>query len=79
MTHLSYPTLERWVTDRFQTEDDTHAFGLRRVAEVCDVTISTVERWRRQGLVPIYDADKVACHLGRHPAEIWRREWWVAA
>lgn len=34
-------------------------------------------RWRRQG-VPLWEADRMAVTLGRHPAELWP-QWWEAA
>jgi hypothetical protein len=33
-----------------------------------------VSKWRATG-VPLLTADRVACALGRHPAEVWP-QWW---
>lgn len=34
------------------------------------------QRARTVGTVTLDAADRLACDLGRHPAEIWGREWW---
>lgn len=36
-----------------------------------------VSKWRATG-VPLLSADRVACALGRHPAEVWP-QWWSLA
>lgn len=48
------------------------------VAERCGVSTRTVQRWRRGALLQVATADRVACELGMHPAEIWGDDWWQA-
>lgn len=36
-------------------------------------------RAQRQGWMTEESADKLACHLGMHPAEIWGEQWWGLA
>jgi len=49
-----------------------------RIAEAIDKHCSVINRWKRKGL-PIYTADKIACHIGVHPSHIWGEEWWTAS
>jgi len=43
----------------------------RRVALAVRVSIRTVCRWRAAGGLSERQADRAACALGLHPAEIW--------
>jgi len=43
----------------------------RRVALAVRVSIRTVTRWRAAGGLSERQADRAACALGLHPAEIW--------
>ncbi len=43
---------------------------MRHLAELCDVSRSTVQRWARSG-VDEWSADRVAMAVGVHPAELW--------
>jgi len=36
------------------------------------------QRWRTQGGIPFWQADRVAVKLGLHPAFIWRMDYWRA-
>lgn len=47
-------------------------------ARYFDVAISTIDRWREDG-IPLYQADRIAItKLGTHPGVIWR-EWFEDA
>lgn len=52
------------------------AFSLSWFARCIGVQPRQVYRWRTEGGVPIYNADKAACRLGLHPALVWP-EWFA--
>lgn len=37
----------------------------------------TVHRWQAGALIRPMDADRYACHLGLHPAEVWGMDAWL--
>lgn len=51
----------------------------RRWARALGVSNRQVYRWRHGAVLRWSTADRVACALGLHPAEIWGDAWWVAA
>ena len=38
----------------------------------------SIYRRKAQASIPVGSADAVAVALGKHPCEIWSREWWAA-
>lgn len=46
-----------------------------RIAELAGVSRRTVVRWRHIG-IPLELADRAACALGLHPANVWGDQWW---
>ena len=34
------------------------------------------QKYRAAGQIPVMAADRLACALGMHPAEIWGEDWW---
>lgn len=51
--------------------------SLEEIAEACGVTTRTVARWRSTGEIPHLHIDRIATHLGWHPAAIWGVDWWI--
>lgn len=51
----------------------------RRLAGLFPEPQNTFYRWKREGKVPFYAADRVACKLGVHPSAIWSTYWQDAA
>lgn len=49
-----------------------------RIAAACGVSRRAVHRWLNTGVIPARSAEKVAEHLGQHPATIWGDDWWGA-
>lgn len=47
------------------------------IAEACGVTPRTACRWRSCGWIAERYADRIAVHLGWHPAAIWGADWWI--
>lgn len=39
----------------------------------------TVHRWKAEGGIPFYVADRAALALGMHPGEVWGQAWWAAS
>lgn len=56
---------------------DTHVDDVndQHVADVLGISHDLVGRYRRRGWLPDDVADRVAVHIGRHPAELWPVEW----
>ena len=49
----------------------------RRGIPIHDVMANaTVWRYRQTG-IPLYAADRWACRLGYHPANLWGEDWWT--
>lgn len=48
----------------------------RELADILGVERQTLRRWKETG-VPLLKADRLACKLGMHPAEIWGEDWWT--
>ena len=38
----------------------------------------TWQKYRTLGEIPVMAADRMACAMGLHPAEIWGEDWWAA-
>lgn len=49
--------------------------ALTVLAELLGISQRTVMRWKRDG-VPVCQADRAACALGRNPLEVWGDGWW---
>ena len=49
-------------------------FSPRDFALTLHVDVRNVDRWRRNG-IPWWTADRLATHLGTHPALIWPDHW----
>lgn len=47
------------------------------IAEVCGVSPRTVLRWRTSRRVRVIDTDRIAIHMGWHPAVIWGTTWYI--
>jgi len=52
--------------------------NIPRIAERCGVAPRTVWRWLGGADMKADTADRVAIHLGTHPALLWPDEWWQA-
>ena len=48
------------------------------IAEACGVSHRTVVRWMKAGSIPDQMTDRVATHLGWHPAAIWGADWYIS-
>jgi hypothetical protein len=77
---LPYAPLEEYVLARHKPPPDhTYAeLGAGGIGEVLGVDATVVRRWKRNGNVRLYDADKIAVTLGQHPSAIWGELWWAA-
>ena len=49
-----------------------------QIAEACGVSRRTVVRWRSSRKVRAMDTDRIATHLGWHPAAIWGADWYIS-
>jgi hypothetical protein len=49
-----------------------------RIAEACGCSRAAVKHWAQNGITATR-ADEVACHIGRHPSNIWGQAWWDIA
>jgi hypothetical protein len=78
--HLPYAPLEEYLLARHKplNENNDDVLGVRRIAAILGVGTTTVSRWRRDGTVPIYAADKAAVTLGEHASTVWGEDWWAA-
>lgn len=47
------------------------------IAAACGVSHRTVVRWMKSGTIPDQMTDRVATHLGWHPAAIWGADWYI--
>ena len=48
------------------------------IAEACGVSHRTGVRWMKAGSIPDQMTDRVATHLGWHPAAIWGADWYIS-
>jgi hypothetical protein len=51
---------------------------LGTIAEACGFTRASLRHWMESGL-SVHRADEVACHLGKHPSNVWGQAWWDIA
>jgi len=57
-------------------EEFMNADNVLHMARMLKMNPANIHRWRREGGIPVYKADQIACKtLGVHPAYIWRKEW----
>lgn len=47
-----------------------------QLAAAAGVARRTIARWRAGGHLDVYDADRIACRIGLHPASVWP-EWFT--
>ncbi len=52
---------------------DMKILGDGGLEETTGFSERTITRWKAEGALPIYAADKVAVALGKHPNELWPR------
>lgn len=48
------------------------------ISELTGIGRRRLTRWQSAG-VPEEEADRIACSLGLHPADIWGDAWWDSA
>lgn len=46
-------------------------FTIGRIADLIGVAPASIHRWRKEGGIPLFSADRAACRLGIHPSLIW--------
>lgn len=68
------PLLERLAT---HLVIDIEQLRVDDIAEACGVDRRTVQRWKRTGWITHRHIDRIAVHLGWHPAAIWGADWWI--
>jgi hypothetical protein len=74
---VPFENLERYLrgADELMRENindpDAHLVSAAGIALRCGVDRQTVHRWRKEGGIPIFAADRVAIRLGVHPLDIW--------
>ena len=51
---------------------------LGTIAEACGFSRASLRLWMKKGL-SVHRADEVACHLGKHPSNVWGQAWWDIA
>jgi len=76
---MPYGPVERYIWVNYDLSNEQQAQNLDHpppslVASIVGVNKQTVLRWRHTGWIPWRQADRVACQLGLHPAELWD-EW----
>lgn len=50
--------------------------GISQLARRLNMDRTLFVRWAREGGIPLFAADELACKTGAHPAEIWGAAWW---
>lgn len=68
------PLLERAASVAGQ---DLRTMSHRDIGKVCGVDQAQISRWVTTGSLPFRNAEKIAIHLGWHPAGIWGVEWYL--
>jgi hypothetical protein len=48
--------------------------SLSELAAITGVSRRSLTRWVKEGAIPIWSADRIACRLGKHPTELWE-DW----
>jgi hypothetical protein len=84
MTHQTLPFapldefVTRWVRERGQhiRADDGGSREDTAIAEALGVGRAQVNYMRRNGVVSVHVADRMAIGLRIHPSLIWTRDWW---
>ena len=71
MAHPAYPTVP--IAPLLEVVDGNQSELARQIG----VGLRAVTRWCLKG-VPEPSADRAACALGYHPAELWGDAWWEA-
>ena len=56
---------------------DPQTMSHRDIGKVCGVDQAQITRWVNTGSLPFRNAEKIAIHLGWHPAGIWGVDWYL--
>lgn len=72
LTNLRLPF---WRLERFLSDAGTSD---RAIAGACRINHRSVSQYRASG-VPFLQADRIACRIGVHPANIWPEYWTAGA
>ena len=68
------PLLERAASVAGQ---DPRTISHKEIGRVCGVDQAQITRWINTGSLPFRNAEKIAIHLGWHPAGIWGVDWYL--
>ncbi len=59
----------------FNHKLDSYTPTLESFAECCGVSIQAVYKWRREGYINGWTADRIAVANNMHPSTLWPSEW----
>lgn len=74
---LPFENLERYLIGADELVRDhvnnpgEHLVSNAGIALRCGINRQTVHRWRLDGGIPLFSADRIAIRLGVHPLDIW--------